>query len=146
MTHKDHKEGWEERYDKMFEKEPVCEHGFKVSHYICEPHDYPHVLGNRFGPDCETCSPPPRPKVKAFIREELSHLLTKIQEMIEDEKYDIIDCSDFHDLTKGMSWTPCGACGCKRCDTPKRTGEQLKQFAHNSALENLSAKLKEIKQ
>jgi len=64
-------EDWEAEFDKKFKEEPKCVHGHTFGHYICEPHDFPHVLGNRFGPDCETCNPPKKPtmeNIKAFIR------------------------------------------------------------------------------
>lgn len=76
-------------FDERFVKEPVCKHGQTTGHYTCEPHDYPHVLGNRFGPDCETCSPPPKPTlkdIKAYItanyfpKKELASLLTEAEE------------------------------------------------------------------
>ncbi len=63
-------EDWIESFDKKFKEKPKCKHGFTEGHYTCEPHDFPHVLGNRFGPDCETCNPPKEPTlqdIKDFI-------------------------------------------------------------------------------
>ena len=45
-------------------------------------------------------------------------LRAQIEEAIPEEKKD--DCDDFHDLTKGMAWTPCGNCGLRRDEEPKK--------------------------
>lgn len=81
---------WKEKFDKKFKEEPKCEHGHTFSHYTCEPHDYPHVIGNRFGPDCERCTPPRKQTledIKSFIEQtihqEVSNREEEIIEMIK---------------------------------------------------------------
>ena len=53
-----------------------CEHGHNSSHYTCEPHDYPHVLQNRYGPDCPTCPGP----LKRTAQDTLRAMIKKINE------------------------------------------------------------------
>ncbi len=74
MPNQNKQESWKEKFDKKFKEEPKCEHGHTFSHYTCEPHDYPHVIGNRFGPDCERCTPPRKQTledIKSFIEQTL---------------------------------------------------------------------------
>ena len=75
------------KIDEEFKDEPKCKHGETRGHYICEPHDYPHVIGNRFGPDCETCNPPKKKtfnEIKSFIINRDKELLDYVVVLCED--------------------------------------------------------------
>lgn len=81
-----------EKWEKFIEK-PKCKHGFTQGHYTCEPHDFPHVLGNRFGPDCETCNPPKEPTLNEIADFWLNEIDLAIKQTEERIGKEIVICS-----------------------------------------------------
>lgn len=86
-----------EKFDNEFIKESTCEHGFTKIHYTCEQHKYPHVLGNRFGEDCETCNPPQKKTPKDFKHLLISSHISIIEAEISRKKGMIIYQEDMQD-------------------------------------------------
>ena len=43
-------------------------------------------------------------------------LIEGFREMVREKMKP--ECAEFHDLSKGMSWTPCGTCGMRRSQMP----------------------------
>ena len=72
--------------------------------------------------------------------------IEEIRKEVESKKTDIIDCSDFHDLKKGFAWTPCGHCGLRRDEKPKKTKLYFYYEAHNQALEDIKTFLNKLDQ
>lgn len=106
MTHKDHKEGMEERFQMLKEKLIAVEQ----NEWWLSDEDF----------------------ILAFIREELSHQLTTIQEMVEGMKVKVTECSK-----------DCGLCG-RGLQRKCQSYEYLTSV--NDFADDLLAKLKEIKQ